>query len=188
VAVAEKGYQDTSVADVLKGAGISRKTFYEHFADKEACFLAAYELIFATMLERMRAAYSGQDAWPRRISAGLGELLDVLATEPGYARTGIVEALAAGQNAIDRRNIAFAVLQGFFDPARPEVPDHGVPPIVVEATIGGIHEILYRRIVAHGAEGLRELHDELTYLALSPFVGAEAATRAGGLPGGSPAR
>jgi AcrR family transcriptional regulator len=173
------------VADVLKGAGISRKTFYEHFADKEACFLAAYESIFAAMLERMRAAYAAEEAWPQRISAGLAALLDLLASEPGYARASIVEALAAGQNAIDRRNVAFAVLQGFFDPARPEVPDHGVPAIVVEATIGGIHEILYRRIVAEGAAGLRALHPELTYLALSPFVGSDAATRAAGLPDGT---
>jgi AcrR family transcriptional regulator len=183
-AVAEKGYEATSVADVLGRAGVSRKTFYEQFADKESCFLAAYDAIFARILGRVVEAYESRRRWPDRVSAGLGALLDELAAEPAYARSGIVEVLAAGPEAIERRDAALRAFQTFYDPARPEVPDHGVAPIVAEATIGGIYEVIYRRLITEGAEGLPRLRPELTYLALAPYLGPAAAMRTAGLGAG----
>ena len=184
-AVAEKGYEHTAVADVIGRAGVSRKTFYEHFEDKQACFLAAYETIFARILGRVIEAYESRRQWADRVRAGLAALLDELAAEPAYARSGIVEVLAAGPAAIERRDAALRAFQTFYDPSRPEVPDHDVAPIVAEATIGGIYEVIYRRIVSEGAAELPRLQPELTYLALAPYLGPAAATRAAGLrPGG----
>jgi AcrR family transcriptional regulator len=182
-AVARKGYEDTAVADVIDLAGVSRKTFYEHFSDKEACFLACYDTVFAALLGRANDAYESRRRWPERISAGLDALLRELASEPAYARAAIVEVLAAGPAAIERRDASLRAFQQYFDASRPEVPDHGAPPIVAEATIGGIYEIIYRRIVTDGAAVLPALHPEVAYLALAPFIGARAALRASGLDG-----
>ncbi|TMC55645.1 MAG: TetR/AcrR family transcriptional regulator [Chloroflexi bacterium] len=180
-AVAEKGYERTAVADVVARAGVSRKTFYQQFADKEACFLAAYEAIFAEIMARVIAAYESRRRWPDRIAAGIAVLLDQLAAEPAYARAGIVEVLAAGPRAIELRDASLRSFQTYFDVSRPEVPEHGAPPIMAEATIGGIYEVMYRRIVTDGPETLAGLHPWLTYLALAPFVGPKAAAKASGL-------
>lgn len=180
-AVADKGYDNTAVADVLERAGVSRKTFYEQFADKQSCFLATYDTVFGRLLDQGVAAYDSGRTWPQRIRGGLGALLEALAAEPAYARACIVEVLAAGPVAVAHRDAALRAFQTFFDPARPEVPAHRAPPIVAEATIGGIYEVIYRRIVTEGAQALPGLHAELTYLALAPFVGPAPAARAAGL-------
>lgn len=180
-AVADKGYEKTVVADIVARAGVSRKTFYEFFADKEACFVAAYEAIFADILASVFEAYESRRRWPDRLSAGLAALLERLASQPAYARAGIVEVLAAGSRAIAARDAALMAFRTFFDPRRPEVPDHGAPAIVTEATIGGIYEVLYRRILTGGPESLRALRGELVHLALAPFLGPKAALRESGL-------
>jgi AcrR family transcriptional regulator len=180
-AVAQKGYKQARVADVVAAAGVSRKTFYEMFADKEACFLAAYEAIFSDIMASVLEAYESRRRWPDRVSAALAALLDRLASEPDYARAGIVEVLAAGTKAIAARDAALVAFRTFFDPSRPEVPDRGIPPIVAEATVGGIYEVMYRWVIVEGPESLRSLHRELVHLALAPLLGPKAALRESGL-------
>jgi AcrR family transcriptional regulator len=188
-AVAEKGYEKTSVADVVSRAGVSRKTFYEQFEDKETCFLAAYETIFGELAAAAFDAYESRRRWPDRMAAGLAAFLDRLGAEPAYAKAGIVEVLAAGPRAIELRDRLLRGFHSYFDPSRPEVPDHGLPRIVAEATVGGIYEVIYRRIVSQGPEAWSELLPELTYLALAPFVGPKAAFKTAGLdPWGGAAR
>lgn len=182
-AVAGKGYEKASVADVLTLAGVSRRTFYEQFTGKEHCFLVAYQTIFADLLAASWRAYSSRRRWPDRIGVALEAFVAPLAAEPAYARAGIIEVLAAGPRAIELRD---ELLRGFypvFDARRPEVPDHGAPRIVAEATVGGIYEVIYRHILAHGPQSLLDLLPELTYLALAPFIGSRAATRAARLDG-----
>ena len=181
-AVAEKGYEKTAVADVITYAGVSRKTFYEQFTDKEHCFLAAYETIFADIAAAATEAYDGRRRWPDRIQAGLEVFVGRLAAEPAYARAGIVEVLAAGPRAIELRDRLLRGFHTFFDASRPEVPDHGAPRIVAEATVGGIYEVVYRRIVTEGPASLPALLPQLVYLALAPFVGPEVARKTAGLP------
>jgi AcrR family transcriptional regulator len=180
-AVAEKGYEKTSVADVVSRAGVSRKTFYEQFQDKESCFLAAYETIFGELAAAAAVAYESHRRWPDRMKAGLAVFLHRLTAEPAYAKAGIVEVLAAGPKAIELRDRLLRGFQSFYDPSRPEVPDHGLPRIVAEATIGGIYEVIYRRITAQGPEGLEPLLPELTYLLLAPYIGPKAASRTAGI-------
>jgi len=187
-AVADKGYEDTAVADVLARAGVSRKTFYEHFADKEACFLATYDTVFSVLLAQANEAYESRQRWPERISAGLGVLLRELAAEPVYARAAIVEVLAAGPAAVERRDASLRAFQRYYDPSRPEVPDHGVAPIIAEATIGGIYEVIYRRVFNDDCASLAGLHADLVYLALAPFVGPAVAARTAGLARSGPPR
>jgi AcrR family transcriptional regulator len=180
-AVADKGYERTAVADVIERAGVSRRTFYENFADKQDCFIAAYRAIFADIFASVLEAYNAEREWPAKLSAGIAALLQRLAAEPTYARAGIVEVLAAGPEAIAVRDQSLVGFRPFFDGRLADAPVSNVPDIVVEATIGGIYEVIYRRIVTEGPESLPALHAGLVYLALAPFVGPEAATRESGL-------
>lgn len=103
-AVAAKGYARLTVADVLAGAGVSRETFYEHFRDKEECFLAAYELSADAVRQAMREADPGDDAQPRlRWERMLDAYLEVMSREDGYAHVFLIDVYAAGERALARR-------------------------------------------------------------------------------------
>jgi AcrR family transcriptional regulator len=102
-AVREKGYSHTAVADVVAGAGVSRETFYQHFDDKEACFLAAYERGVEAVRKAMAAALAGAPAEPlERFDRALCAYLDLLA-ESAIARVFLVDVYAAGPRALRRR-------------------------------------------------------------------------------------
>ncbi len=106
--VALRGYSAATVADVVDRAGVSRKTFYEHFRDKEECFLAAYDAGVEILMATMRDA--GDDVRSR-----IGAFLRTLAAEPAFARTFVIEIGAAGPRALRRRQAvheAFATMIG----------------------------------------------------------------------------
>ncbi|MGZ4202871.1 MAG: TetR/AcrR family transcriptional regulator, partial [Thermoleophilaceae bacterium] len=103
-AVAEKGYAATTVADVVGRAGVSRKTFYEHFNDKEECFLAAWDAGVETLIGALtRATLETDGRWQDRVRAGVRAYLETLAAVPAFARTFLIEVLAAGPRALERR-------------------------------------------------------------------------------------
>src|SRR5919106_835070 len=94
--VAERGYNATTVAHITKAASVSRRTFYEHFSDKEACFLAAYEMVAAHIRESMQVAAEAFDEWSQQVRAALATMLRFLAGEPELARLCMIEPVAAG--------------------------------------------------------------------------------------------
>ena len=96
-AVAEKGYAATTVADVIDGAGVSRRTFYEQFDGKEECFLAAFDTGIGYLLSEMSRATRGVGDWRERMNAGVRTMLSVLAADPAFTRIGTIEVLAAGR-------------------------------------------------------------------------------------------
>lgn len=101
---AEKGYASATVADVIARAGVSRATYYEHFADKEACFLAAFDAGVDLLLTTIGEALDEVRGAPvERLDRVLGAYLDALAAEPDFAKTFLVEVYAAGPRAIARR-------------------------------------------------------------------------------------
>ena len=85
-AVAEKGYAAATIDDIVRGAGVSKKTFYDHFSDKLDCFLAAYEAASDELLARLREAQSSPEGWLERTRAGIVAYLRWLAAEPALAR------------------------------------------------------------------------------------------------------
>ena len=87
-AVAEKGYAATTVADVIDGAGVSRRTFYEQFEGKEECFLAAFDTGIGYLLSEMSRATRGVGDWRERMNAGVRTMLAVLAADPAFTRSG----------------------------------------------------------------------------------------------------
>jgi AcrR family transcriptional regulator len=170
------GYREMSVEDVIVTAGVSRRTFYEHFKNKEDAFLAAYDAVLMQLMSIVQGAIEGERSFSTRMGAGLRAFLDFLAREPGFARMCIVEALAAGPEAIARRNGAmtgFATL--ISDNARQIGTPLEPPPLTAETIVGGIYEVVYTRIVRGDIRQLPDLLPDLVYPALLPYEGKEAA-------------
>lgn len=179
-AVAEQGYATTTVADIISRARLSRRTFYEHFADKQECFLAAYDTVVEQMLRGVRHAYDhGGRRWTDRVHAGLRAFINYLVAEPAFARMCIVEVVAAGPEARSRRDAAMGTFIQFLEPGREQAPRGvEVPPLAGEIVVGGIYEVIYTRLLRDAADELIDLLPELLYCALVPYVGHRAAERA----------
>jgi AcrR family transcriptional regulator len=186
--VAAKGYTGTSLTDVCTAAGVSTRAFYAHFCDKEACFLATFDRGIRLVRKTLLYSHSRPVPWARRIRDSLEVLLRVLADEPAFATLSVVEVMAAGPRALQRRSELFDGFMVFFAdaPRRPSWPQ--VPDEVVRAVVAGIHGLIHDYVATGRTGQLPELLPELTYFALVPFVGPRAAATAAGLSGSAPAR
>jgi AcrR family transcriptional regulator len=172
VAVAEKGYAGVAVADVIAQAGVSRKTFYEHFENKEQCFLAAYDAGVELILDAIGDAIRAAAPEPVSIArAGTLAYLGTLAANPAFARTFLVEVLGAGPRALERRSRVhrrFAEqLETIHRAAggRPDAPGH-----VFRACVGAIHELVTDHVIHRGAQTLPELLDALVEIETALLV------------------
>jgi AcrR family transcriptional regulator len=173
--VATKSYAGASLTDVCTTAGVSTKAFYEHFADKESCFLATFDRGAALVQKSLTRTYLQQGRWPERIQAGLATLLDLLACEPAFATLAVVEVLAAGPRALQRRQDLLASFKTFFADAPHH--DHGpaVPDEVVAAVVAGIYGVIFEYVAEGRVDRLLDCLPELTYFSLVPFIGRRAA-------------
>jgi AcrR family transcriptional regulator len=176
--VAEKGYAEATVADILERSGVSRKTFYDLFTNKEDCFLSTYDRLIDTLADAVADSFAGAGSWPERIRGGLRALLEMLAARPDGARVGLVEVLAAGPRALERYDAAIRRFVPLFEQGRAESPyGDQLPPNISEAVLGGIAQVLYLRVLAGETATLPELLDELLYFALVPYLGHAGTTR-----------
>ena len=163
-AVARRGYTATPVAEVLQVAGVSRSSFYAQFADKEDCFLAAYDAIVRLATARLVAGYHVGGTWEDGLACAYDALLRTLAAEPDFAHLGIVDVLAAGPRALQRREAALRRFARFIDFTRERVDGAASPPrLVSQAIVGGIHELVYAQIVRGETARLPELTDDLLH-------------------------
>jgi AcrR family transcriptional regulator len=171
--VAEKGYAATRVADITEYAGVSRKTFYELFDDKEDCFLAAYDAITALLMDRMAAGLAAvaEGTWEERVSALLGEFLRFLASEPAFARMCIVEVLGSGARGLARRDTAIEAFFPVVDQIPRSQPDaeRWLSPMTPVFVVGGILEVVYAAIRRGETASLPELEPELARLAFRAY-------------------
>lgn len=177
--MARKGYGATSVADVLAEAGVSRRTFYEHYRSKEDCFLKAFDAVAAGFAQRIEESYREPGDWPQRVTRALATLLDVLRREPELARMCMVESLSAGAPALGRYAVTLDRFERLFADAARRSP-HGdrLPPHLPRVVVGGISSLVYRELADGGAERLPGLLPELVYTALVPYLGIDEALAA----------
>jgi AcrR family transcriptional regulator len=182
-AVAEKGYAATTVADVVGGAGVSRKTFYEHFRDKEECFLAAWDAGVQVLVDAVeRSALEAEGEWRRHIRAGVRAYLHTLAARPDFARTFLIEVLAAGPEALERRaevHARFAeLLKTLHESYRADHPNEipELPDEVFIATVGAVNELVTDRVRKGRTAELPELEDVISYLQIAFLAGHARAT------------
>lgn len=174
----ERGAADVTVAHVVGRAGVSRRTFYELFADSEQCLLEAIEYALDCARDRLFAADDPQAPWRTRVRAGLVALLDLFDEQPTTGRLLVVEALGAGPKALERRRQAVAPLIAAVDRGRLEKTSrHAVSPLAAEGVVGGVLSLIHSRMSASPAEPLTALANELTSMIVLPYLGSAVARR-----------
>ena len=174
----EVGAANVSVAHVVERSGVSRRTFYETFTDREDCFLAAFEDALALASQRVLPAYRSEDRWRDRIRASVIELLSFLDEEPVIGRLLIVESLTGSPRTLERRTLILARLAAAIDEGRDESgAAKDLPLLTAEGVIGGALSILHARIYPAGRPPLIELANVLVSMIVLPYLGAGAARR-----------
>lgn len=164
--VAAKGYAATSVADVIALAGVSRRTFYEHFEDKEACFLAAYDSGAEAIYHAMVEASDGLSGWEEILESVLSTWLEFLAADLAFTRAYMVEFWAAGDAARERwkhrRDRTAGLLKLLHEQVRAQDP--AVVPVsdtLITAAVGGVNRVVISHVLANDDEPLTVLAPEL---------------------------
>jgi len=175
-AVGADGYEQTSVRTVLSRTGTYRQAFYDNFADKDDCYLQAFDEGVRRVEALMVAAAEREKAWTGKLRAGLAALLDFLDTEPDVGRALVVEVHAAGPAALARRSAVMGRVSSFLEQAREEGGGSESPPAIAgEGIAAGIHAVLHSRLAAGSYAGFRPLLPEFMYFAVLPYFGAGVA-------------
>jgi AcrR family transcriptional regulator len=194
--VGEVGYGGMSVARITSRAGVSRRTFYEQFEDREDCFLA----LFDEALERAsRVACGAADAavaegagerWHERVRAGLFALLALLEDDPPIGSLLIVDALAVGPKVLERRARALETLKTVIDGGRAEAKrTRGVPappPLTAEGVLGAVLSVIHARLLERAPDPVKNgsarrqpsltgLLNPLMGMIVLPYLGQDAA-------------
>jgi AcrR family transcriptional regulator len=183
-AVAEKGYAATRVADIVARAGVSRGSFYQQFADKQDCFLAAY----MDGSRRLFEAAGGPDVIEpdpiSRLRLGARAYLNVLSSEPAWSRALLIEVRAVAAAQSHR-----AVVHGWYVDlvrrwhrwATSLLPARPIPETAYEACIDADNELVARHVARGALAELPGLEDSIVYihLALLGFAEQAAAIPAG---------
>ncbi len=161
-AVAAKGYADTTIADIVREAGVSRRTFYENFADKAECLTALYESSSANALAVLRGAINPQSDWQAQVEQALTAYFGALACNPVLLRTLFIEILGLGMPGLAaRRRVNQQLVDLMLEVVnnRPGAPLRKAPlqPMMAMAVVGGINEMVLQSIEQERAGQLQEL-------------------------------
>jgi AcrR family transcriptional regulator len=160
--IAERGYQTTTVADVIALAGVSRRAFYEQFANKEDCFLATYDIVVARARKQVIDAWLHERGWSNRLHAACKELLDHIASEPKGPRLVLVDALGVGPQVRERMQLAGLAFERLIAVIF-QLAGDGVqaPPLAARAIVGGVRHVAFLRMLAGRERELATLTDEV---------------------------
>jgi AcrR family transcriptional regulator len=180
--VAEQGYPETTIEQVVRRARVGYATFYKHFADKQEAFLALLDAATERTLYEVEEAYDREDGpWTDKVGAGLGALLKLVAAHPNVARACMVEALTAGPEASARHEAALKRFSPLLRPGRELNPRADRLPETLEDTLaGGVLWVLNQRLIAGEADRIRALLPETLEFLLRPYVGEDEAAREAG--------
>jgi AcrR family transcriptional regulator len=168
----ELGASNASVTEVIARAGVSRRTFYEIFDDRDDCLLATFDDAIGRMAEAVVPAWRGNGSWRERIRACLIELLVFLDDDPSTSRLVVVESLGAGRPAAERRGRVLAQLIAIVDEGRGEagaVSD--VSPLTAEGVVGGVLSVLHTRLSEQPRTRFIELTGPLMCMIVLPYFG-----------------
>lgn len=170
----EKGYEATTVADVLEAAGVGRESFYELFRDKRECMLAAHELLMDDLEAKVLAAYEGSGPWEERITDALAAVLGWFAADPAVSRFLLVELAAAGPVSRERFRREFSRFVGLLDGGLDAATEPDLPRASGLAVSAALAR-LYEEVVQERTARLPTLLPKLTFELLVPYVGEAAA-------------
>jgi AcrR family transcriptional regulator len=176
--VGELGYEKMSVARVTARAGVSRRTFYDLFEDREECFLA----VFTETVERARQlaceAAREELEWRGQLRVGLAALLEFVTDEPLAGRVIIVDALKAGPAVLESRARLVQELILVVEGGRAQVKSgREVAPLTAEGLVGAVLAVMHTRLSGRGKGSLTDLLNPLMAMIVLPYLGAAAAER-----------
>lgn len=177
---AQRGADHLTVAHLVGRSGVSRRTFYEHFTDREDCLLAAFEHALQLASERVIPAYEAEKGWRERVRAGLLALLSFCDEQPSLARLLICESQASGAKVAERRAQVLGALTRIVDQGRDEGKAENASPLVTEGTVGGVLAVIQGRLASSAgadAPSLVPLTNELTSMIVLPYLGGAVARR-----------
>jgi AcrR family transcriptional regulator len=169
---AEQGYEATKISDIVRRAGVARKTLYDNFEGKEEVFLAAFDGARDEVLRRVEegGTVDGDGDWQDRVEGGLAAFLAYVAEQPSLARLCMIEALSATPATTRRYEDA---LETFVELTRKALPkDEHLPDTIAETLVGGVAWIVYQQIRRGEAERAEDLLPELTEFMMAPYLGA----------------
>jgi AcrR family transcriptional regulator len=172
---AEKGYQASSVADILKEAGVGRETFYKHFKDKEDCFVAANDALVGNLEVHVSEAYERPGSWPERVRSGLAETLNWFAANPEVARVMMIEMGTVGPIASARFRETFSRFTALLDDGREFIEEAPDMPNLASIAGGAVFARVYEEVALGNIANLPTLLPQLTFELLLPYIGEEAA-------------
>jgi AcrR family transcriptional regulator len=176
--VCERGLEGTTVADVVRRARVSRRTFYDLFEDRDDAFLAAFEEGVRRAQGRAVPAFEGERTWVDKVRASLTALLGFFDEEPELAGLCVVHSLAAGPVVRDRRTVLLRAIARIVDErARNAQKGPGPPPLTAEGAIGGVLAIIHARLSEDRPGPLVDLVGPLMGMIVLPYAGRAAATR-----------
>jgi AcrR family transcriptional regulator/DNA-binding MarR family transcriptional regulator len=177
-ALEEVGYPRMTVAEIISRAGVSRKTFYDAFADREDCFLTVLEETLARAAALAGDAYYERRHWRAGIRSALGRLLVLMESEPALARLWIAETLKGGQRVLERRAQVLERLADLIGEGRTATTAACAPPeVVAVGVVGGALEIVHARLLSSSEEPLTDLLGPLMYMIVLPYLGTRIAQR-----------
>jgi AcrR family transcriptional regulator len=174
---ARAGYAGMTVERITAAAKVSRSTFYELFADRDACFLAVFEHAVSLARGPAGEAYASERDWREGIRAALACVLVAMQRQPALARVCVIDTLAAGEQVLERRALILDELARVIDRGR-GVPDaHEPAALTAESVVGGVFSVLYSRLLERDHEPLTDLLGSLMSIIVLPYLGAGAARR-----------
>jgi AcrR family transcriptional regulator len=146
--IEDKGYRETTVADVVRIARTSRRNFYEHFEDRDACFLALFDASNDAIVEQIAASVRADKPWEEQVEEALRIYLESVAARPGLSQSYVRELPALGKAGSARQRAVIArfadLLVRLVESGRREQPEMGVRPLTMEGAIiivGGLREL-----------------------------------------------
>ncbi len=177
-AIVELGYGRASVGETTRRAGVSRRTFYELFADREECFAAVVDHVVDVVAAELAALELHRRPWRERVRAGLEVILSFLDREPALARVCVVQAPQAGPRVLARREDALARLASAVDAGRQEGARSGAcTRLTAEGVVGAAFAIVHTRLARGERQTFSELLNELMGMIVLPYLGPAAARR-----------
>ncbi|MDX6623427.1 MAG: hypothetical protein QOE75_1359 [Solirubrobacterales bacterium] len=175
---AERGYAETSVAEVIKRAAVSERTFAELFGSKEACVVSAFDAVIAEVLAIVGASYSADRSEWDSAMVGIKAILEFMAAHPSFAQLSFIGARQMGppelRTAYDAGN---RMLAAMFDRGRDYAVSGGQPVSTARAAIGGAEAVVRREIAAGRTERLPRLLPDFIYGTTVTFLGQEEGLR-----------
>jgi AcrR family transcriptional regulator len=176
--LAEDGLQDAGVGRVCKRAGVSRRTFYDLFDDREACFIAVLDAAVQRISQSVLCAYEQKGRWRERIRGALAALLELFDEEPVLARVCLIETLKAGAAVSERRRCVLDALTIAVDEGRSEAKASvAPPPLTPQSTVGGAVSVIHARVLEEDPRPLTDLLNHLMSMIVHPYLGPAAAHR-----------